>query len=279
MLNLGDYNYLEVLRELEHGLYLGSDDGDILLPTKYVPAGTNVGDMVSVFVYRDSEDRLIATTLEAKAKVEQFGCLQVKDVNSFGAFLDWGLEKDLFVPYSNQHEPLHPGQWALVYLYLDQTSDRIVGSTKLAPFLNYDPLPDAEGDPVNLLIGPEKALGYQVIVNNKYLGMLYRNEVFRALEPGQQTQGYLKKIRDDGKLDVSLQKQGYDEVTQATELILQHLKAASDGFLPLTDKSEPEKIYQLLAMSKKTFKKAVGALYKNGQVELSPTGINLLAQP
>ncbi|MFC6997340.1 CvfB family protein [Rufibacter roseus] len=276
MLNLGDYNYLEVLRDVEHGLYLGSDDGDILLPRKYVPEGTAIGDMISVFVYRDSEDRIIATTLEPKAKVDQFACLQVKDVTNFGAFMDWGLEKDLLVPLSNQHEDLHTGQWALVYLYLDENSDRIVGSTKLAPFLSYEPIKLQEGDKVNLLIGPEKALGYQVIVNNSYLGMLYRNEVFRPLQPGEFTQGFVKKVREDDKLDVSLQKQGYGEIEHAADTILQRLKADKNGFLPLTDKSEPEKIYQTLGMSKKTFKKAIGALYKQGVVQLQPEGIQLI---
>ncbi|WP_066834216.1 CvfB family protein [Rufibacter ruber] len=276
MLHLGDYNYLEILRDLEHGLYLGSDDGDVLLPRKYVPADAHVGDMLSVFVYRDSEDRLIATTLEPKAKVDQFACLQVKDVSRFGAFLDWGLEKDLFVPYSNQHEDLHVGQWALVYLYLDETSDRIVGSTKLAPYLSYEPITLEEGDEVSLLIGPEKALGYQVMVNNSYLGMLYRNEVFRKLEPNEYTQGYVKKIREDDKLDVSLQKQGYNEVEHAAELILERLKK-ENGWLPLTDKTAPELIYQTLGMSKKTFKKAIGALYKRGDVQLQPDGVRLLA--
>ncbi|MGV3539190.1 MAG: S1 RNA-binding domain-containing protein [Rufibacter sp.] len=275
MLHLGDYNYLEILRELEHGLYLGSDDGDVLLPRKYVPADAQVGGMISVFVYRDSEDRLIATTLEPKAKVDQFACLQVKDINRFGAFLDWGLEKDLFVPYSNQHDELHVGQWALVYLYLDENSDRIVGSTKLAPYLSYDPITLQEGDPVQLLIGPEKALGYQVMVNNKYLGMLYRNEVFKPLQPNEFTQGYVKKVREDGKLDVSLQKQGYDEVGQASQVVLQKLKE-ENGWLALTDKSAPEIIYQTLGMSKKTFKKAIGALYKQGVVQLQPEGISLL---
>ncbi|MBC3538925.1 S1 RNA-binding domain-containing protein [Rufibacter sediminis] len=275
MLHLGDYNYLEILRDVEHGLYLGSDDGDVLLPRKYVPAEARIGDMISVFVYRDSEDRLIATTLEPKAKVDQFACLQVRDVNNFGAFMEWGLEKDLFVPFKNQHDALYVGQWALVYVYLDENSDRLVGSTKLGPFLNYDTITLEEGDEVQLLIGPEKALGFQVIVNNKYLGMLYRNEVFRSLEPGEYTQGYLKKVREDNKLDVSLQKQGYDEVLEASETILARLRA-EQGHLPLTDKSTPELIYQTLGMSKKTFKKAIGALYKRGEVQLLPEGISLL---
>ncbi|RNI29860.1 GntR family transcriptional regulator [Rufibacter immobilis] len=275
MLHLGDYNYLEILRDLEHGLYLGSDDGDVLLPRKYVPAGAQVGDMISVFVYRDSEDRLIATTLEPKAKVDQFACLQVRDVNNYGAFLDWGLEKDLFVPYKNQHDDLYPGQWALVYIYLDDNSDRLVGSSKLAPYLSYDPISLQEGEEVQLLIGPEKALGYQVIVNNSYLGMLYRNEVFRPLQPGEYTQGYVKKVREDNKLDVSLQKQGYDEVEQAAQTILQRLQA-ENGWLPLTDKSAPELIYDTLGMSKKTFKKALGNLYKRGAVQLLPQGTQLI---
>lgn len=277
MLNLGDYNYLEVLRELDFGMYLGSEDGDILLPRKYIPEGTAVGDMLSVFVYRDSEDRLIATTLEPKAKVDQFACLQVKDVNNYGAFLDWGLEKDLFVPYQNQFEPLRPGQWTLVYVYLDENSDRMVGTTKLARFLSPEPVTLAEGDAVELLIGPETPIGFKVIVNNQYTGMLYRNEVFRPLQPGERTQGFLKKIREDEKLDVSLQRQGYNEVEHATDTILARLKAGN-GWLPLTDKSAPDEIYDALHMSKKVFKKAIGALYKNGTVQLQEDGIKLISK-
>ncbi|GAA4313366.1 CvfB family protein [Nibribacter koreensis] len=274
MLHLGDYNHLEILRELDHGYYLGSEDGDVLLPRKYIPQGVHVGDMITVFVYRDSEDRLIATTLDPKAKVDQFACLQVKDISNFGAFMEWGLEKDLFVPYQNQHEPLHIGQWALVYVYLDETSDRLVGSTKLAPFLNYESMPPQEGEEVQILIGPEKALGYQVMVNNGFLGMLYRNEIFKPLVPGDYTQGFVKKVREDNRLDVSLQKQGYDEALEAAEQILAKLKAEG-GTLPLTDKSSPELIYKTLGMSKKTFKKAIGALYKRGDVQLLPDSVSL----
>lgn len=272
MVAIGDYNELEIIKQVDFGVYLDSEDGEILLPTKYLPAQYQLGDKLRVFVYRDSEDRIIATTLEPKAKVGDFAALTVKDTSSHGAFLDWGLEKDLFVPFSNQRDKMQTGRTYLVYLYLDENSDRIVATGKYEKYLS--PLaPDlSEGQEVNLLIAGFTDLGFKAIINNQYLGILYRNEVFRPLHLGEQTRGFIRKIREDHKIDLSLQKAGYDEVADAATLVLEKLQAAG-GKLLLSDKSSPDEIYQLLGMSKKTFKKAIGALYRAGKISLSDTSI------
>ncbi|QIL77126.1 MULTISPECIES: S1 RNA-binding domain-containing protein [Hymenobacter] len=277
MLALGDYNELEVARAVDFGLYLTSDDGDLLLPIKYVPEGTQIGDRLRVFVYRDSEDRLIATTLEPLARVGEFAALTVKDVSSNGAFLEWGLEKDLFLPYRNQRQALRVGQRATVYVYLDENSDRIVASSKWEKYLPHAEFPGQVGDQVELFVAQDTDLGYTVIVNGAYLGLLYHNEIFRPLRLGDRPTGYVRQIRPDGKLDISLQKVGYDEALDATETILTALRA-SGGTLPLSDKSEPDDIYRRLGMSKKVFKKALGTLYKRGLVQLAPDETRLLGQ-
>lgn len=272
---LGDYNELEVARFVDFGLYLTSDDGDLLLPNKYVPAGTQLGDRLRVFVYRDSEDRLIATTLTPLARVGEFAALTVRDVSGNGAFLDWGLEKDLFLPYGNLRQPLRPGQRATVYVYLDETSDRLVASARWEKFLHPTPFPGQPGDAVALFVAQETDLGYTVIVDGKHLGLLYYNEVFRPLRLGDTPTGYVRQIRPDDKLDISLQKPGYDEALDAAEALLAVLRATPGGRLPLSDKSEPDDIYRRLGMSKKVFKKALGNLYKRGLVQLSPTETTL----
>ncbi|GAB2473115.1 GntR family transcriptional regulator [Hymenobacter qilianensis] len=277
MLALGDYNELEVARAVDFGLYLTSDDGDLLLPIKYVPEGTQIGDRLRVFVYRDSEDRLIATTLEPLARVGEFAALTVRDVSSNGAFLEWGLEKDLFLPYRNQRQALRVGQRATVYVYLDENSDRIVASSKWEKYLPQADFPGKAGDQVELFVAQDTDLGYTVIVNGAYLGLVYHNEVFRPLRLGDKPTGYVRQIRPDGKLDISLQKVGYDEALDATETILTALRA-SGGALPLSDKSEPDDIYRRLGMSKKVFKKALGTLYKRGLVQLAPDETRLLGQ-
>lgn len=278
MLALGDYNDLEVARAVDFGLYLTSDDGDLLLPGKYVPAGTQIGDRLRVFVYRDSEDRLIATTLEPLAKVGEFAALSVRDVSSIGAFLEWGLEKDLFLPYRNQRRNLRPGQRETVYVYLDDTSDRIVATAKWERQLPDEPFPGQVGDEVSLFVADETDLGFKVIVNGKYQGLLYHNEVFRPLRLGDKLPGYVRTIRPDGKLDLSLQRAGYDEALAAADQLLEVLQKAPNGTLPLGDKSEPDDIYRRLGMSKKVFKKALGTLYKRGQVQLAPESTQLVQQ-
>jgi predicted RNA-binding protein (virulence factor B family) len=270
MLHLGDFNDLEIAREVSIGFYLTSDDGDLLLPEKYRPVGAHVGDIIRVFVYRDSEDRLIATTLEPLAVVDSFAALTVRDVGAPGAFLDWGLEKDLLLPHANQRQAVRIGDRVLVYVYLDEATDRLVASAKWQQFLSPEPFDGAEGASVQLLIAEETPLGYSAIVNGTHAGLLYSNEVFRPLRTGELLPGHLRQIRPDGKLDVRLGQAGYDEVETAANLVLAALRAKPDGRLPLGDKSLADDVYRRLGISKKTFKKALGSLYKQGLVTLGP---------
>ncbi|MBD2715851.1 hypothetical protein KBK19_12470 [Microvirga sp. STR05] len=278
MLALGDYNNLEVARAVDFGLYLTSDDGDLLIPRKYVPEGTEIGDVLRVFVYRDSEDRLIATTLDPLATVGQFAALTVRDVTPTGAFLDWGLEKDLFLPYSNQRHNLRPGQRETVFVYLDEASDRIVASAKWEWFLSDQPYPGKVGDSAELFVAAETDMGFKVIVDGTHQGLLYHNEVFKPLRLGDVHTGYVRAIRSDGKLDLSLQRPGHDEALAAADTLLEALRNAPNHTLPLGDKSEPDDIYRRLGMSKKVFKKALGTLYKRGQVQLQPESTQLVKE-
>ncbi|MGI4870477.1 MAG: CvfB family protein [Janthinobacterium lividum] len=269
-MNLGDFNDLEIAREVSIGLYLTSDDGDLLLPEKYRPVGAHVGDIICVFVYRDSEDRLIATTLEPLAVVDSFAALNVRDVGPPGAFLDWGLEKDLLLPHANQRQAVRVGERVLVYVYLDQATDRLVASAKWQQYLSPEPFMGAVGEAVQLLIAEETPLGYSVVVNGTHAGLLYGNEVFRPLRLGELLPGHLRQVRPDGKLDVRLGQAGYDEVASAAALVLTALRERPDHRLPLGDKSLADDVYRRLGMSKKTFKKALGSLYKQGLVVLGP---------
>jgi predicted RNA-binding protein (virulence factor B family) len=271
---LGDYNELEVARLVEFGVYLTSDDGDILMPDRYVPEGTREGDVVRVFVYRDSEDRLVATTEQPLARVGQFAALQVRDVTNIGAFLDWGLMKDLLLPLRNQPKRVKPGQRVFVYVYLDEVSDRIVSTAKWEKFTDRNPQLEP-GEQVELQIAGESDLGYAVLVNGRYLGMLFRNEVFRPLSIGDMIRGYVRQVREDGKVDVSLQRQGYEEALAATDTLVQALRKAG-GTLPVSDKTDSEEIYRRFGMSKKVFKKALGTLYRRGQVQLADDHTRLL---
>jgi uncharacterized protein len=277
MVELGDYNELEIAREVDFGVYLTSEDGDILLPMKYIPEGAKVGDTIRVFIYRDSEDRMIATNLIPHATVGQFACLTCTDVTPFGAFLDWGLEKDLLVPLNNQKNKMQVGKKYCVYLYLDDASDRVVATSKLGKFLQNEQIQLTEGEEVQLLVASFTDIGIKVIINNAYLGILYRNEVFKDLRIGDTPTGYIKHIREDNKIDVTLRKPGInqkEEKDEASEKILRLLQQGS-GWLPLSDNSTPEEIYQLLGMSKKTFKRAIGSLYKAGTITISDDSIRL----
>ncbi|WP_151087552.1 CvfB family protein [Hymenobacter baengnokdamensis] len=269
-MRLGDFNDLEIAREVSIGFYLTSDDGDLLLPEKYRPVGAHVGDVIRVFVYRDSEDRLIATTLEPLAVVDSFAALTVRDVSAAGAFLDWGLEKDLLLPHANQRQAVRVGDRVLVYVYLDEATDRLVASAKWQQFLSPEPFEGEENSAVQILIAEQTPLGYSVIVNGTHAGLLYQNEVFRPLRVGELLPGHLRQIRPDGKLDVRLGQPGYDEVGTAAATVLAAVRARSDGRLPLGDKSLADDVYRRLGMSKKVFKKALGSLYKQGLVELGP---------
>ncbi|TPG72392.1 S1 RNA-binding domain-containing protein [Hymenobacter nivis] len=276
-MNLGDYNDLEVARATSVGLYLTSDDGDLLLPNKYIPEGTQVGDVLRVFVYRDSEDRLIATTLRPLALVNSFAALAVRDHGPAGSFLEWGLEKDLLLPFPNQRRDLRVGERVFVFVYLDEESDRLVASAKWKKFLSSEPFPGQPGDAVRLMVADETDLGYPVIVDGTHQGLLFHNEVFRPLRLGETIPGFLRQVRADGKLDVRLQREGYGEVETAAATLLAALRGAPGGTLPIGDKSEADDVYRRVGMSKKVFKKALGALFKQGAVELAPLETRLRA--
>lgn len=276
MIEIGKHNRLIVLRNTSVGLYLGDQEGnDILLPIKYIPEGIDINDEIEVFVYRDSEDRLIATTLEPRIQLNGFASLRVKDVNDYGAFLDWGLEKDLMVPYREQTTRMRAGQYQIVYLYLDESTGRLAASNKLDRFLDKEPVGLTEGQKVDLLIWTETDLGYNVVINQRYKGLLYKNQVFSVVEPGDEVTGYIKHIREDNKIDVSLQQEGFANIEVNAQVVLDRLKK-NKGFLPLTDNSSPEDIMDELQMSKKTFKKAIGTLYKQKLIVLEEKGITLV---
>ncbi len=275
MLHLGIKNTLRILRGTGVGMFLGDDEGnDVLLPKKYVPENAIVGDDIEVFIYRDSEDRIIATNLEPKIQLNQFACLQVKSVTAIGAFLDWGLEKDLFVPFREQNKKMEEGRWYAVYLYLDEETDRLVASCKVNRYFEKENIDLQIGQEVDLLIFEETDLGLNAIINNKYKGLIYENEIFQRIKIGTQTKGFVKNIRDDNRVDLSLQKQGYANVEPNAERILEKLKA-NNGFLDVTDKSDANYVMYQLEMSKKTFKKAVGALYRQKIIRIEEDGIYL----
>ena len=269
---------LEVLRSTEIGLFLDTEDRNyngILLPKRYVPSGIEVGDFMDVFIYRDSEDRIIATRLDPYIRVGEFAYLNVNKVESYGAFLDWGVPKDLFVPLSQQRMLMVNDGYYLVYAYLDAQTDRIAATAKVHRHLQNEAEDLEVGQEVNLLICDETDLGVRVIVDNKFWGLVFHNEIFQHLEEGQKTIGYVKGIRlEDNKIDITLKKQGMAEVTDARSQIIEVLYD-SNGFLPLNDKSAPEAIYDELEMSKKVFKKAIGNLYKDKMITIKKDGIHL----
>ncbi len=270
---------LEVLRNTEIGLFLDTENKEhdgILLPKRYVPKGVDVGDFIDVFIYRDSEDRIIATRLEPYIHIGEFAYLNVNKVESYGAFLDWGLPKDLFVPVSQQRSLMVNDGYYLVYAYIDEQTDRIAATAKVHRHLQNEAESLEVGEEVDLLICDETDLGVRVIVNNKFWGLLFHNEIFQNLSEGQKTKGYVKSIREsDQKIDITLKKEGMEEVKDARSQIIEALHDAG-GFLPLHDKSAPEAIYEELEMSKKVFKKAIGNLYKDKMIAIKKDGIHLL---
>ena len=277
MLLIGNYNQLKIARINASGAFLSSDAGEILLPAKLVPRGIEPGSDINVFIYTDSEDRLAATTNKPRAVVGEFARLRVKDNVTVGTFLDWGLGKDLLLPFGEQTAPLRRGQEVLVYVYLHD-SGRIAASTKLEKFLVPVDSTLFEGDQVELLVYAFSDLGAKVIIDNRFSGLLFGNELLVMPDLGDRLQGYVKKIREDGKIDVTLRKGGAEEAASDRETILAALENGA-GFLPLTDKSQPEAIAARLRLSKKSFKKAVGGLYKEGTVEITPEGIRLRTKP
>ncbi|GFO69889.1 GntR family transcriptional regulator [Geomonas limicola] len=255
------------------GIYLASEYGEILMPTKYVPEGVYPGAEVQAFVYLDSEDRLLATTLKPKAQVGDFALLRVKDTNEVGAFLDWGLEKDLLVPFSEQVRPMRVGEDHVVRVYLDR-SERIAASAKVSKFLEPRATGLKPGDEVDLLFYDFSDLGAKVIINGRWAGLLFKSELFGTYQVGATEKGYVAKIRDDGKIDVTLRKGGVQDVAAGKESVLGALRD-NGGFLAVGDKSSPERIAELFRMSKKSFKATIGNLYKDGVIEILPDGIRL----
>ena len=273
MLEIGKYNRLEVKKLSAIGAYLVSEMGDILMPTKYVPEGLHPGEHIKVFVYLDSEDRLIATTLAPKAQVGEFALLEVKDTGSVGAFLDWGLEKDLLVPFSEQPRPMQKGEKYLVRVYLDR-SDRIAASAKLGKYLETRNIKLACGEEVQLTFYEFGELGAKVIINGRYQGLLFKNEIFGSYQVGDRVKGFVAKLREDGKIDVSLRKGGAQDPAGGKEKFLKALRD-SGGFLPVGDKTPPQQISAQFNLSKKSFKMLIGNLYKQGVIEITREGVKL----
>lgn len=275
MIEIGKYNTLKIVRDTQVGLYLSDGNEDILLPNKYVRREFEIGEDIIVFVYLDHEERPVATTLEPYIYLNEFALLRVNYTNKFGAFLNWGLEKDLFVPFREQARPMEKGKRYLVYMYVDEKSNRLAASSKINQFLNNDELSVEQGEEVDLIISHITEMGINVIINEKHKGLVYKDEVYdNDLRTGDRVKGYIKTIRPDNKVDVSLQKPGLEAIEPNAEVILDELRA-SRGFLRLTDDSHPEDIKSVLRMSKKAFKKAIGSLYKQKLIEIREDGIYL----
>lgn len=276
---IGAMNRLRVVSIVRMGVYLdGKNLDEILLPNRYVPEGCAVGDFLEVFIYLDSEDRLVATTDRPLAMVGELAYLEVVAVNAFGAFVDWGLPKDLMIPFGEQREGLDRGQRVIVHIYLDKVSGRLVGSTKLHKYLNPKRIQYSIGDRVDLIIANPFERGYVVIIDKQFVGVIYHNEIFQAVEPGQAVTGYIKQVRPDGKIDVELQRSGAGGRRELPDTILACL-AEAGGFLRLTDKSPPEEIYERFQVSKRAYKEAVGRLYKKRLITIEPEGIRLNPSP
>lgn len=272
---LGKYNTLKIVKDLDFGIYLDGGDGlEILLPARYVPKNVKPGDEVEVFIYHDNEGRLIATTARPTAQVGEFRYMQVKAVNETGAFLEWGLMKDLLVPYKEQKTQMQMGKWYLVYVRIDNITGRIMASARIEKFLNNVPPDYQYNQEVDILVTDETDLGYRVIINNLHWGLVYFSEVFHRLEKGQELKGYIKEVREDEKIDISLVPLGYRKVEGIAGRILDTIKAQG-GYIAVHDKSEPELIYSLFGCSKKAFKQAIGALYKQKMITIEKEGVRL----
>ena len=274
-IELGKYNQLEVVKEVDFGVYLdGGEEGEILLPTRYVPEDCMIGDILNVFLYLDMDERLIATTLTPYVQVGQFACLEVSWVNEYGAFLNWGLMKDLFVPFREQKMKMQVGRKYVIHAHLDEESYRIVASAKVERYLSKDKPEYASGDEVNILIWQKTDLGFKAIIDNKYSGLLYENEIFTSLETGMEMKAFVKQVREDGKVDLILQKPGFEKIDDFAKTLLDYIREQG-GRISLNDKSPTEDIYDTFGVSKKTFKKGVGDLYKKRLISLHEDGITL----
>ena len=275
MVKVGDYNKMKVIRQVDFGVYLDDGQEGILLPKRYVPAGTAPGAELDVFVYYDSDDRLIATTQHPKGKVGDIVPLRVVSITPHGAFLDWGLMKDLFVPKSKQLTGMRLHGLYIVRIYLDEQTGRITATEKVEPFLSNEPVTVKEKEIVDLLIYRRTDIGYVAIINKLHTGVLHFSDIYRTIQVGDEMKGFVKGVLPENKIDVALGTPGYDRVNDASEKILQLLRD-NDGYLPYNDQSKPEDVYSFFGMSKKTFKMTTGGLYKSHKIMFTQTGIKLL---
>ncbi|MDO7172609.1 S1 RNA-binding domain-containing protein [Mariniflexile sp. AS56] len=276
MIRIGEVNTLEILRETDHGAYLvDTEDNEVLLPNRYVPTAFKIYDKLEVFVYLDNEERPVATTDMPHIKVGEFALLRCNAVTEYGAFLDWGLVKELFCPFKEQAFKMKPKGWYLVYCYLDEKTGRLAASSKTNSFLDNKELTVSQFDEVDIIVSHPSDIGMNVIVNKAHMGLIYNDQIFTDLSVGDKLKGIVKKVRPGNKLDISLGQIGYRNIEPNAERIMHELHDNS-GFLNLTDKSDPEVIKDVLQMSKKNFKKAVGTLYKQKQIEIKPDGIYLV---
>lgn len=277
MIELGKINTLSILRETSVGLYLGDDDGsDVLLPYKYIPENYAIGDMLDVFIYLDSEERQIATNLDPFIKLHEYSLLEVVDVTEVGTFMNWGLEKHLFIPFGEQRHNMELGMWYVVYLDIDEKTNRLYGTNRIERLLDNEVITVKKGDEVDILVFIETDLGYTVIINNKHKGLVFRNQIFIEINPGDRLVGFIKDVREDGKIDVSLQPTGYKNTNARNIEIICNALVSNGGSMPISDKSSPEEIYATFGISKKAFKRAIGDLYKQRKISIEKTEIKLL---
>ncbi len=276
MVKLGQYNELPVCKLVDFGLYLDGGDGlEILMPKRYMPADAKEGDMLKVFIYQDSEARLIATNEHPYATVGQIAHLKINSVNQVGAFADWGTSKELLIPHREQAQKMEEGRRYLIYIYIDEVSGRIAGTSKLDKYLDNIPPTYEKNEEVEALIWKPTPLGYKVIINHKHTGLIYKNEIFRDVHTGERLRAWVKGVREDEKIDLSLQPLGYRQMIDPAEATILKALHLHGGYMPLTDHSTPELISFELQMSKKTFKKAIGALYKQKRILIKDDGIEL----
>lgn len=275
-IELGKFNRLKVVKSVDFGMYLdGGEEGEILLPARYVPEACEIGDELNVFLYLDNEERLVATTLTPLVQVGEFAYLEVAWVNQYGAFLNWGLMKDLFVPFREQKMKMQVGKKYVIHAHLDDESYRIVASAKVDRYLSKEKAPYASGQEVDVLIWQKTDLGFKAIINNEYSGLIYESEVFQPLHTGMRLKAYVKQVREDGKIDLMIQRPGMGKVEDFSKILLDYIREQG-GFTPMNDKSPADEIYALFGVSKKTFKKAVGDLYKKRLIVLEKDGMRML---
>lgn len=275
-IELGKFNRLKVVKSVDFGMYLdGGEEGEILLPARYVPEGCEIGDELNVFLYLDNEERLVATTLTPLVQVGEFAYLEVAWVNQYGAFLNWGLMKDLFVPFREQKMKMQVGKKYVIHAHLDDESYRIVASAKVDRYLSKEKASYASGQEVDVLIWQKTDLGFKAIINNEYSGLIYESEVFQPLHTGMRLKAYVKQVREDGKIDLMIQRPGMGKVEDFSKILLDYIREQG-GFTPMNDKSPADEIYALFGVSKKTFKKAVGDLYKKRLIVLEKDGMRML---